>query len=146
MATILKKTIKQTPTITFDKCVTECEKILGVLGIDQLVNLSVKDRMKLSKKFEYNSYDSRGILSLQALVPKYAIKKDSLLLKQRENSFVTTAQHQHAQKLYDKISRAVNSYPYGVITCYEFEQWIDEHLRLYIMLKYDKDFEGDNIL
>ncbi|HFH9495843.1 TPA: hypothetical protein ACGNYL_000919, partial [Streptococcus agalactiae] len=77
---------------------------------------------------------------------KYAIKKDSLLLKQRENSFVTTAQHQHAQKLYDKISRAVNSYPYGVITCYEFEQWIDEHLRLYIMLKYDKDFEGDNIL
>jgi hypothetical protein len=146
MTTVFKDLLKHVPTITTDKLVKECEKILGVLGFDPLVNLSLKDKTDLTKNFEYVSYDSIGILTLRALVPNYAIKKGSSLLKERENLFVTTKQCQHAQKLYDKISHAVNSYPYGIITCYDFEPWINGNLRLYIIVKYDKDFEGDNVL
>lgn len=146
MTTVFKDLLKHVPTITTDKLVKECEKILGVFGIDPLVNLSLEDKTNLVKNFEYVSYESISFLSLQALVPNYAIKKGSLLLKERENIFVTSNQCQHAQKLYDEISRAVNSYPYGVITCYDFEPWTNEEFRLYILLKYDKDFEGGNIL
>ena len=99
MKTIFEETIRQNPSITFDRCVKECEKLLGILGSDQLVNLSLEDRLNLVSKFEYISYESRGYLYLQALVPSYAVKKDSLLLKNRENPFITTAQQQHAQKL-----------------------------------------------
>lgn len=87
-----------------------------------------------------------GFLTLQALVPNYAIKKGSLLLKERENLFATTNQCQHAQRLYDRLSCAVNSYPYGIITCYDFEPWTNKEFRLYVILKYDKGFEEDNIL
>lgn len=146
METKYKDLLKRVPSITTEKLVKECEKILGVLGHDQLVNLSLEDRTNLTNNFEYISYDSSSILSLQALVPNYAIKKSSLLLKERGNLFVTSKQCQHAQKLYDEISRAVNSYPYGVITCYDFEPWTNEEFRLYILLKYEKDFEGGKIL
>ncbi|HEM6116897.1 TPA: hypothetical protein U2C09_001498 [Streptococcus suis] len=148
MTTKFEDLLKLVPTITTEKLVKECEKILGVLGRDQLVNLSLEDRMNLTKNFEYDSYDSIGILTLQALVPNYAIKKGSLLLKERENFILTSKQCQHAQKLYDEISHAVNSYPYGTITCYDFEPWTigDPELRLTIMLEYDKYFEGGNIV
>lgn len=146
MKTKFEDLLKLVPTISNTTLVKECEKILGVLGHDHLVNLSLEDRMNLTKKFEYVSYESEDILTLQALVPKYAIKKGSLLVKERENSFVTTTQCQHAQKLYDEISRAVNSYPYGVITCYDLEPWTNEEFRLYIKLTYDRNFKGDNML
>ena len=146
MTTVFKDLLKHVPTITTDKLVKECEKILGVLGIDPLVNLSLEDKTNLVKNFEYVSYESIGFLTLQALVPNYAIKKGSLLLKERENLFATTNQCQHAQRLYDRLSCAVNSYPYGIITCYDFEPWTNKEFRLYVSLKYDKGFEEDNIL
>ena len=99
MTTVFKDLLKHVPTITTDKLVKECEKILGVLGIDPLVNLSLEDKTNLVKNFEYVSYESIGFLTLQALVPNYAIKKGSLLLKERENLFATTNQCQHAQRL-----------------------------------------------
>lgn len=141
MKTIFQDLLKHVPTITTDKLVKECEKILGVLGIDQLVNLNLEERMDLVQKFEYISYESGGFLYLQALVPTYAVKKDSLLLKQRENPFVTKAQHQHAQKLYDVVSYTINSYPYGILTYYDFEPWADDKLRLNITLEYDENFD-----
>ena len=109
--------------------------MLGILGSDQLVNLSLEDRLNLVSKFEYISYESRGYLYLQALVPSYAVKKDSLLLKQRENPFITTA-----QKLYDMVSYTTNSYPYGMIIYYDFESWTDDKLRLNITLEYNEAF------
>lgn len=141
MKTIFQDLLKHVPTITTDKLAKECEKILGVLGIDQLVNLSLEERMDLVQKFEYISYESGGLLNLQALVPTYAVKKDSLLLKQRENPFVTKSQHQHAQKLYDVVSYTINSYPYGILTYYDFEPWADDKLRLNITLEYDENFD-----
>ena len=146
MTTVFKDLLKHVPTITTDKLVKECEKILGVLGIDPLVNLSLEDKTNLVKNFEYVSYESIGFLTLQALVPNYAIKKGSLLLKERENLFATTNQCQHAQRLYDRLSCVVNSYTYGIITCYDFEPWTNKEFRLYVILKYDKGFEEDNIL
>ena len=140
MKTIFEEAIRQNPSITFDRCVKECEKLLGILGSDQLVNLSLEDRLNLVSKFEYTSYESRGYLDLQALVPSYAVKKDSLLLKHRENPFITTAQQQHAQKLYDMVSYTTNSYPYGMIIYYDFESWTDDKLRLNITLEYNETF------
>ena len=140
MKTIFEEAIRQNPSITFDRCVNECEKLLGILGSDQLVNLSLEDRLNLVSKFEYISYESKGYLHLQALVPSYAVKKDSLLLKHRENPFITTAQQQHAQKLYDLVSYKTNSYPYGMIIYYDFEAWTDDKLRLNITLEYNDAF------
>lgn len=140
MKTIFEEAIRQNPSITFDLCVKECEKLLGILGSDQLVNLSLEDRLNLVSKFEYISYESKGYLHLQALVPSYAVKKDSLLLKHRENPFITTAQQQHAQKLYDLVSYKTNSYPYGMIIYYDFEAWTDDKLRLNITLEYNDAF------
>ena len=137
MKTIFEEAIRQNPSITFDRCVKECEKLLGS---DHLVNLSLEDRLNLVSKFEYTSYESRGYLNLQALVPGYAVKKDSLLLKHRENPFITTAQQQHAQKLYDMVSYTTNSYPYGMIIYYDFEAWTDDKLRLNITLEYNEAF------
>ena len=47
MKTIFEEAIRQNPSITFDRCVKECEKLLGILGSDQLVNLSLEDRLNL---------------------------------------------------------------------------------------------------
>ena len=55
MKTVFKDLLKHVPTITTDKLVKECEKILGVLGIDPLVNLSLEDKTNFVKNFEYVS-------------------------------------------------------------------------------------------
>ena len=112
---------------------------MGILGADSLVNLSLEDRMALAENLEYLSGDTYGFLTLKVLVPTYAIKKNSLLFKKRENPYVTTAQCQHAQQLYDSISYSENSYPYGTIKSYDFEPWTEHHLRFYIIIEYDKD-------
>ena len=139
MKTIFEDMLKQLPTFTSKTIVKEGEKVLGILGADSLVNLSLEDRMALAENLEYLSGDTYGFLTLKVLVPTYAIKKNSLLFKKRENPYVTTAQCQHAQQLYDSISYSENSYPYGTIKSYDFEPWTEHHLRFYIIIEYDKD-------
>lgn len=87
MKKIFEEAIRQNPSITFDRCVKECEKLLGILESDQLVNLSLEDRLNLVSKFEYISYESRGYLDLQALVPSYAVKKRLSAIKTKRKPF-----------------------------------------------------------
>lgn len=44
MKTIFEDLLKQLPTFTSKTIVKEGEKVLGILGADSLVNLSLEDR------------------------------------------------------------------------------------------------------
>ena len=54
MKTIFEDLLKQLPTFTSKTIVKEGEKVLGILGADSLVNLSLEDRMALAENLEYN--------------------------------------------------------------------------------------------
>lgn len=86
MKTIFEDLLKQLPTFTSKTIVKEGEKVLGILGADSLVNLSLEDRMALAENLEYLSGDTYGFLTLKVLVPTYAIKKNSLLFKKKRKS------------------------------------------------------------
>lgn len=146
MKSVFTDMLTVAPTLTNSSLVNEAYKVLIVLGLDQSVNLDIEDRIKLTNKFEFSSYTSCSYLTLEALVPAYAIKSNSLLLKHRENPSILSKQRQHAQKLYKQASKLVNSYPYGEVIFYDFEPWTDGNLRIYFLLKYGKDFVGNNNL
>ena len=60
MKTIFEDLLKQLPTFTSKTIVKEGEKVLGILGSDSLVNLSLEDRMALAENLEYLSGDTYG--------------------------------------------------------------------------------------